>query len=274
MPLPSILSRPSLLKPAAAALLLHLAAGAAAAQTVTISVRDAQNGAPVMAAMVRLEDAAGAVVRDGFTQANGSVRLRAPAGDYQVVVRRAGYHEGGAPVRLGRGAASLVVELRARPFSLDTVVVIAPGAGRERGRDAFLRRSRSEDGVFLDPAYLAPRYHLNYVGDMLNGVPDLEVVPAPCVPGRGALGCAGRLRPRIPVPTRGMGCFTMLVDGEPPRLDSFDAGYGHNQIDFWFRPRDLVGVEVYHLPSQIPQELRRYSTPHCGMIVYWSRHSW
>jgi Carboxypeptidase regulatory-like domain len=270
----SITPRSRRWKPAALALLLQLAAGAAAAQAVSVSVRDAQTGAPVGSAMVRMETAAGGVVRAGFTRPDGTVRLRVPAGDYQVVVRRAGYHEGGEPLRVGAGETSLVVELRARPFSLDTVIVVAPGDGLERGRDAFLRRSRSEDGVFLDPAYLAPRYHLNYVGDMLNGVPDLMVLPTECPPSSSPMGCAGRLRPRVPVGTRGWGCFVQLIDGGPPRLSAFDADYGHNQMDFWFRPRDFVGVEIYHVPSQIPQELRQHSSPRCGMIVYWTRRRW
>ena len=128
--------------------------------------------------------------------------------------------------------------------------------------------------MFLDPAYLAQRYHLTYVGDMLNGVPDLMVLPTECPPSNSKMGCAGRMRPRVPVGTRGWGCFVQLLDGEPPRLAAFEAEYGHNQLDFWFRPRDFVGVEVYHVPSQIPQELRRYSNPRCGMIVYWTRRRW
>ncbi|HEU0298618.1 MAG TPA: carboxypeptidase-like regulatory domain-containing protein [Longimicrobium sp.] len=278
MPPSSILSRPDgsprRLAPAAAALLLPLAAGAAAAQTVSVSVRDVQSGAPVSAAMVRMENAAGVMVRAGFTQSDGTVRLRVPAGDYQVTVRRAGYQEGSAPLRVGTGEAALVVRLRARPFILDTVLVMVPGEGGERGRDAFLRRSRSQDGVFLDPAYLAQRYHLTYVGDMLNGVPDLMVLPTECPPTSSKMGCAGRLRPRVPVGTRGWGCYTPLIDGEPPRLSAFDAEYGHNQMDFWFRPRDFMGVEIYHVPSQIPRELRQYSNPRCGMIVYWTRRRW
>jgi hypothetical protein len=278
MRLSSIVSRlpdlPHYWKPAAIALLLQLAAGAAAAQVVSISVRDAQSGAPVVGAMVRIENAAGVMVRAGFSQSDGSVRLRVPEGDYQVSVRRGGYQQEVAPLRVGRGETALVVELRPRPFALDTVRVVAPGDGVERGRDAFLRRSLSEDGVFLDPAYLAQRYHLNYVGDMLNGVPDLMVLPTPCPRTGSKMGCAGRLRPRVPVGTRGWGCFVTLIDGEPPRLGAFDADYGHNQMDFWFRPRDFLGVEIYHVPSQIPRELRQYSTPRCGMIVYWTRRRW
>lgn len=166
---------------------------------------------------------------------------------------------------------------RSRSPGLRTPVAIAllpSRRGTGGGRDAFLRRSRTPDGVFLDPAYLAQRYHLTYVGDMLNGVPDLMVLPTECPPTSSAMGCAGRLRPRVPVGTQGWGCYTPLIDGEPPRPNSFDAEYGHNQMDFWLHPRDFLGVEVYHLPSQIPRELRQYSHPRCGMIVCWTRRRW
>ena len=274
-------------------LFLQLVAASAAAQTVNFAVRDAANGAPVGGAMVRVEDAAGVVVRAGFTREDGTLRLRVPAGAYQVFVRRAGFHEASAPLAVAGAQASLSIDLRGRPLMLDTVLVVAPGEGEERGRHAFLRRSQTEDGVFLDPAYLTQRYHSTYIGDLLYGVPDLKVVTPFCasqrassrqtsimsfrvqgVPWAPPTGCSGRLAPRTPVSTRGWGCFTILLNGRPPEMGSFDVALGHNEIDFWYRPRDVVGVEVYHVPSQIPRDLRRYSEPRCGMINYWTREKW
>ncbi|HEX6373869.1 MAG TPA: carboxypeptidase-like regulatory domain-containing protein [Longimicrobium sp.] len=275
------------------ALLLQVAGGAAAAQTATVSVRDVGTGAPISGAMVRVEDTAGTVVRAGFTGADGTLQLRVRAGGYQVFIRRAGYFEETLPLQVQGSQASLAVRMRPRPFVLDTVVVLAPGFGDERGRDAFLRRSLTEDGVFLDPAYLTQRYHSTYLSDLLYGVPDLEVVSPACpvqrssprqrsimrprVAGRSqspATGCATRLSPRKPVSTRGWGCFTTLLNGRPPEMGSFDAAYGHDEIDFWLRPRDIVGVEIYHVPSQIPRDLRQYSQPNCGIINYWTRTIW
>jgi hypothetical protein len=57
-------------------------------------------------------------------------------------------------------------------------------------------------------------------------------------------------------------------------MGSFDPSLGHDQVDFWLRPRAVVGVEVYHVPTQIPRELRQYAQPHCGMINYWTRNRW
>jgi hypothetical protein len=262
----------------AAAVLLQLLAVAAAAQEVRVTVRDGRTGAPVAAALVRVEDAAGVTARAGFTRPDGAVRLRLRPGQYQAFIRRSGYLEATVPLRIGAGENALDVTLRPRPFVLDTVRVVAQGEGEERGRDAFLRRSLTEDGVFLDPAYLTQRYHSRFVGDLLYGVPDVVVMEPVCrghTRGKSArMGCSGRLSPRKPVSTRGWGCFTTLLNGRPPEVSSFDPDYGHQEIDFWYRPRDMVGVEVYHLPSQIPDELRRFSEPHCGMINYWTRNRW
>ena len=262
-----------------AALLLQLVfAGAAAAQDVLVTVRDGRTAAPVAAAMVRVEDAAGVTARAGFTRPDGTLRLRLRAGEYTAFVRRAGYLETSVPLRVGTGTTALEVPLRPRPFILDTVLVVGQAEGEERGRDAFLRRSRTENGVFLDPAYLTQRYHSRYVGDLLYGVPDVVVMEPACTGhtrGKSArMGCAGRLSPRKPVSTRGWGCFTTLLNGRPPEMGSFDPDYGHDQIDFWYRPRDMVGVEIYFVPGEIPDELRRFSEPHCGMINYWTRNRW
>lgn len=277
-PLSRITLSPRSSTPVLIVLLLQLLAGAAAAQTANLSVRDAQSGAPIGAAMVRVEDASGAVVRAGFTRPDGTLRLRVRAGEFQVFVRRSGYFEASAPLRVAGADASLTVQMRARPFVLDTVLVVAPGDGEERGRDAFLRRSRTEDGVFLDPAYLTQRYHSTYVGDLLYGVPDVMVVAPLCNTSRrsrsAGMGCAGRLSPRKPVSNRGWGCFTTLLNGRPPEMSSFNPEWGHDEIDFWYEPRDIVGVEVYHVPSQIPRDLRQYSEPHCGIINYWTRNKW
>jgi hypothetical protein len=260
------------------ALVLQLIALAAAAQEVRVTVRDGRTGAPVAAAMVRVEDATGVTARAGFTRPDGTVRLRLRAGEYQAFVRRSGYMEASVALRVGAGPNALEVAMRPRPLVLDTVLVVARTDAEERGRDAFLRRSLTEDGVFLDPAYLTQRYHSRYVGDLLYGVPDLVVMEPVCVSRSGGkspwAGCARGLSPRKPVSTRGWGCFTTLLNGRPPELGAFDPEYGHNQIDFWYRPRDMVGVEVYHVPSQIPRELRQYSQPHCGLINYWTRNRW
>jgi hypothetical protein len=265
-------------RPLFVALAFQLMAVAAAAQEVRVTVRDGRTGAPVAAAMVRVEDAAGVTARAGFTRADGTVRLRLRAGEYSAFVRRAGYLETSVPLRVGAGDNALEVTMRPRPFVLDTVRVVAQGEGEERGRDAFLRRSLTEDGVFLDPAYLTQRYHSRYISDLLYGVPDVVVMEPTCLGhSRGKspwAGCAGRLSPRKPISTRGWGCFTVLLNGRPPEMGSFDPDYGHDEIDFWYRPRDMVGVEVYHVPSQIPQDLRRFSEPHCGMINYWTRNRW
>lgn len=231
------------------------------AQVVRVTVTDL-SGAPVPDAMVRLEGADGGLVHAEFTGPAGAASVRGPQGAYTVRVQRAGYEVAALPVQVARGETRLTVQLRARPLALDTVTVIAPGAS-ERGRDAFLRRREMEDGVFLDPEYFQTRYSRSrWVGDLLRGAPGIETYRLPRT---------GRTVARN---GRQWGCFNVLVDGQPYR--------GPGPMDNWMRPRDIVGVEIYHFSSDVPREYRRYAWEDttradanpCGLIIYWTSAGW
>lgn len=213
-------------------LLLVLLMGAAAApatataQVLRVTVTDSATGAPVRDARVRLVGQDGASVRTVFSSERGVASTRLPAGTYTLRVQRAGYHPVEQPLRVSSGANALAVALRERPLGLDTVLVVVPGR-EERGRDAFRRRSETENGVFLDPEYFVSRYRgALWVGDLMLGAPG---VITPMEPRTGR---------RIVVNARQWNCFNVLLNGEPYN--------GPGPIDNWVRPRDLVGVEMYH----------------------------
>jgi hypothetical protein len=249
-------------------LLLLLAAVAlsvprlAAAQVVRVTVTDAATGAAIRDALVRLENADGALVRAVFTEREGVAAARVPAGAYTLRVGRAGYVLTAQPLRVVRGENAVAVQLSAAPFGMDTVVVIAPGEN-ERGRDAFRRRSQTENGVFLGPDYFAQRYRgALWIGDLMTGAPGIIT---PMVPRTGR---------KVVVNARQWNCFNVLLNGE--------IYQGPGPIDNWVRPRDLVGVEIYHFSSSVPAEFRRYawedtdamSALPCGVIIYWTRNRW
>ena len=256
-----------LLHPALHILLPLLFSSALTAQSVRVSVVEAGSGAAVADAMVRLEDAGGALVRSAFSGPQGDARIRVPAGEYTLRVQRSGYLPAQLRVRTGEGEAAVRVELRPRPLSMDTLQVIAAGED-ERGRDAFRRRSEAQEGVFLDPAYMRQRWDRRYVGDMLVDAPGMDVKMMPRTGRREAVG------------RRGWECLTMLVNGRVMRMESMEPA--HRNIDFWVRPRDIVAVEIYHHASEVPMELRRHvwqqapdlmARP-CGVINYWTRDRW
>jgi hypothetical protein len=233
----------------------------AAAQVVRVTVTDAATGAAIRDALVRLENADGTLVRGLFTERGGVAAARVPAGAYTLRVGRAGYVLQAVPLQVGRGEHAVRVQLQAQAVGLDTVVVIAPGEN-ESGRDAFRRRSQTENGVFLGPDYFAPRYRgALYIGDMMTGAPGIIT---PMVPRTGR---------KVVVNARQWNCFNVLLNGEIYR--------GPGPIDNWVRPRDLVGVEIYHFSSTVPREFRRFAwedTPGtalpCGVIIYWTRNRW
>jgi hypothetical protein len=234
----------------------------AGAQVVRVTVTDAVTGAAIRDALVRVENADGALVRAAFTEREGVGSVRVTAGPYTLRVGRAGYVMVSQPLRVVRGENRVAVQLRVAPFGLDTVVVVAPGEN-ERGRDAFRRRSQTENGVFLGPDYFAPRYRgALWIGDMMTGAPGIIT---PMVPRTGR---------KVVVNARQWNCFNVLLNGEIYR--------GPGPIDNWVRPRDLVGVEIYHFSSSVPAEFRRFawedtsaeSALPCGVIIYWTRNRW
>ncbi len=233
----------------------------ASAQIVRVTVTDAATGAPVEDAMLRLEGPDLTLVRAAFSDANGRGALRVPAGAYVLRVQRSGYTPGEQRLQVAAGENAVGVQLRARPLVLDTLQVVTAGEN-ERGRDAFRRRSLTEDGVFLDPEYFAQRYRgALYLGDLMRGAPGIIL---PMEPRTG--------RPRISN-ARQWGCFNTLLNGEPYR--------GPGPLDNWIKPRELVGVEIYHWSSNVPQEYRRYAWQDvqgpalpCGLIIYWTRSRW
>jgi hypothetical protein len=240
------------------------AARPAAAQAVRATVTDAATGAPVAEALVRVQAADGAVAAAGFTTQDGSVVLRMrEGGTYAVRAERAGYLAAAVDgIAVGpEGVVAVAVRMAQRPFSMDTVQVVARSRD-ERGRDAFERRRAMNEGVFLDSAYLASRYERSIdAADLMRGVPGIVVPPS--------------IAERTPRSLRGWRCMVMLLDGRPFKL-TFPDGGGRKLHDVII-PRDVVAVEVYREFTEVPPEFRRYAESgmyHCGVYLYWTRVRW
>lgn len=243
------------------ALLLVLAAtlmaSPAAAQAVRALVVDAATGAPVAEALVRVESADGSLAGATFTGEEGvaTVRLR-QGGTYRLVAERGGYEPLAETLAVGPGGTVDVrLRMAQRPFSIDTVEVIARGRN-ERGREGFARRRRMHEGVFLDSAYLAQQRAV-LPSDLLIGVPGIRM-------------WAGR-EGRRPVSTRGWGCMVTLLDGVPVPTGP------DRRLERMIRTRDVVGMEVYREYREVPPEYRIYARQRgmpCGVYLYWTRVRW
>jgi hypothetical protein len=232
-----------------------LAASPAAAQRLRVTLTEAETGRPVAGALVRVRNAAGDVVAGAFTNGGGVLRVRIPrAGPHTVHAAPQDYVAASQPVDVGaEGEAALVMRLEARPFGLDTLVVVK-AVGPERGGQAFARRQANGRGVFLDSAYVASQ-RVPFVSDLLQGVPDIYLQA------RGHY-----FHPRS---NRSWGCVVQLVDGLPyygawPRFE--------RNLFRVLRIDRVVAVEVYREFSEVPEELRSHAwgARRCGLILYWT----
>lgn len=225
------------------------------AQTVRATVVDAATGAPVAEALVRVRAEDGTLASAVFTGADGTAVLRLRReGGYQVTAERGGYDPAGQPVSVEpRGTARVELRMSRRPFTIDTVEVIARGRD-ERGRDGFERRRRMHEGVFLDSAYLSQRRAAEAI-EFMAGVPGVQMAPTRNGP-----------RPRS---TRGWRCMVLLVDGHPPP--------GGRPLNRMVYARDVVAMEVFREYNEVPPEYRVYARQgmySCGVYVYWTRVRW
>ncbi|HEU0298617.1 MAG TPA: carboxypeptidase-like regulatory domain-containing protein [Longimicrobium sp.] len=240
--------------------LLSLAAAPAAAQTVRVSVADAATGAPVAGAMVRVEGAAGELVRAGFSDAQGGVALQIPQpGRYAVRATRTGYAPAMEMADVGAaGEAAVGLRMQARPLELDTVTVVGAERGRrEVGRQTFERRRLAGGGIYLDSAYVA-QIPARWPGELLRSVPDIELQLV-----------TGRQGYRRPYTRLGRRCLVNLVNGLP-----YYGGWPRwVELEETLRRTDVVAVEVYREDHEVPPEYRRYSG-RCGLVIYWTEDGW
>ena len=233
----------------------------ASAQVLRVTVTDPSGGG-VADALVRIERPDGTLVRAAFSENDGTVAAQVPEGDYTLRVGRSGYASAAMQVRVAAGENRVEVRLAARPIGLDTLVVITPRAN-ERGRDAFLRRRQTENGVFLHPGYFLDRYDsARWIGDLLRDAPGLNLIRAPHT---------GRI---VVQNARQWNCFNVLLNGRRYR--------GPGPMDRWIRPNEIIAVEIYHVGSQVPREYSRFAWEDtdgldarpCGVLIYWTRESW
>jgi hypothetical protein len=238
-----------------------LLASPAAAQTVRATVTDAGTGAPVAETLVRVEAADGSLLGAVFTRADGTAILRLrqrDAGTVRVMAQRGGFDPASQSVVVeARGTAGVQLRMAQRPFSMDTLEVIARSED-ERGREGFERRRLMHDGVFLDSAYLDRRGGLR-LADLVVDVPGLSTWAGPYG--------------RFARTNRGWRCMVPLIDGR-----RVPTGEGR-VLDQMIYPSDVVAMEVYREFDEVPAEYRIHARQGsnqapCGVYVYWTRARW
>ena len=170
------------------------------------------------------------------------------AGKYTVRARRFGYLPSEWSVDLSNGGhAVLQLALGAKLAVLAPVVVSADRECSAAKFDGFMCRRASTNGVFLDYTDIDDM-HVYYTGDIFGGVDGFGVSVRPT-----------RSGPiRIPIGRR---CITTLVNGQPSSNMSVPQD-----------PYDIMAVEIYKLPADVPKEFKRHTwgKEQCSLIAYWT----
>ncbi len=244
-------------------------AGVGAAQekprggTITGLVTD-ESGQPIVGADV----AAFPDVLHAVTDSAGRFTITGlDAGFYRVRARRLGYSPLVITTDLTKnGHVDLRYELRFRPVILDSVVVTNPGNCAPISYSGFSCRRRFGKGVYLTDDDLADKGAVE-LGEVFSGVDGFRIGTLP-----GAFGL-------VPVPraTHGFRCLNAIVNGRPFASTNPLPRYA----------TELLAVEIYALPSDVPPEYARYvwlgalrqtSMPvspagqneRCSLVVYWT----
>jgi hypothetical protein len=190
-------------------------------------------------------------------------------GFYNVRARHLGFAPGETSTDLSKnGHVNVKIEMTRRPVVLDSVVVLADGTCPALSYKGFNCRKRVGKGVYLTDDDLADKGAVE-LGEAFRDVPGFRLEIATTPYGR---------KPR-PIPTKGSGCLNALVNGRAMALT--------NPLPLY--ATELLAVEIYSLPSEVPTEYQRYiwqrgirqSSSHlgrdpgnepCSLVVYWTTY--
>jgi hypothetical protein len=246
---------------------LLLAAEPAAAQVLRGTVVD-HRSKPVAAAHVSVSAAAGTLVGDTITGADGAFAFPLPViGSYLVRASKPGFTTTVTqPIAVVSGSdASLEIRLQPSPVPLDTVTVVAESVTVARqvpylAQVGFYLRKRKGIGRFLTRADL-DRRRSDRLTDALRGMPGVKII---C----GGQYCDVQAPGAATSFTRGVCQQTVVLDGVVMRMGGSSGG--GQPVDELLNPFNLEAVEVYSSPSGVPVQFKGYMSP-CGAIIAWSR---
>jgi hypothetical protein len=233
---------------------LLLASTAAAQQgaTITGTVRDSASRPVANADVVALpgthrarSDSAGKFTIAGLD-----------GGSYTVRARKLGFAPSETTVDIsGSGRLNVVLTLDQRMPMLDTVIVRADGSCPDRTLDAFACHRKFGKGLYLDYTDIDDKDPI-YAADIFRDIQGFRVDVR-----------STRTGPvRVAVPSN-FHCLVSLVDGRTVSPA--------NPIPS--SPIDVIALEVYQSPDNVPKEYERYiwpttgmATGRCMLVVYWT----
>jgi hypothetical protein len=211
---------------------------------VEVHVLDAESGAPLAGAQVRLSGS-GVV---GVTDDGGKLLLREPGqGGREVEASYLGYSRASVSLLLPReGTVRVTLPLERRPIELEPVDVKVLQSA-VLARNGFFRRRDGGHGTFFtreEIAEMRPRY----LSDVLRRAAGMSLTPT-------------RTGARASVRGARAGCgIQYYLDGVLAPF--FDV----DQV----QPENVEGLEIYRGAATIPPGFNR-GTAMCGAILIWTR---
>lgn len=210
-------------------------------------VIDADTRRPVTDAEVRLEERKQAT----STNSRGYFTFgEQPYGIYTLQVKRLGYADYSAPVRVaGDLQQSVEVRISKKALQLEGLTVTARATRRRVDMDGLVRRMNLGFGTFITANEL-DRRPMARITDLLQGTAGVSVYQ-------------NRREHTFYLEVRGRNCVPdMFIDG---------IRYSGPPDELLFPPaEDLEAVEVYK-GMEIPGIFMRAGTPQCAVIAMWRR---
>ena len=180
------------------------------------------------------------------------------ADHYAVRARKIGYAPTHFDVSLSSaGRADILLVFDERMPMLDTITVTAGRICSSYTLDGFVCRRRANVGVFLDYTDIDDMEAL-FTADLFRQMKGLHVGVRSTRAGPA----------RVVEASPSYGCIASLVDGREPNAATPIPQF----------PYELIGLEVYTRPDQVPAEYQRYTWPEgglnrsgrCTVIIYWT----
>lgn len=241
---------------------LALLPAAAAAQVIQGKVVDRETGQPVPYVDVRIQNA-DPPVPPVVTDSTGTFSLRASRGGvYRLTTNHVGYAPIQADVEVGAGAmVELVLRLSVQPTELAAIEVVARGRAPDPAleRNGFYDRKAGGFGVFRTPEDVerrnafAPSDHFQGVSGVRVNYVDIRGKDI-----RMTRGEDPNCSPRI------------FVDNVMARRGGKSASPGDPILDVLVPAREILAIEIYRSPSEVPAE---YGGPDvtCGVVIIWTK---
>jgi Carboxypeptidase regulatory-like domain/TonB-dependent Receptor Plug Domain len=247
-----------------AAVGLLIGASAAEAQSaLRVRVTDKQSGMPVRAALVSL-DGQGQQRSVSTDSAGWAALPLTRAGLYNIAVAATAYLESRVQVNFaGQQIQPVEVQLAPDPIRLPSVMSERATRVARLERVGFYNRMRESHGIFIDEDAIEKR-NQRRVSDHLQAVPGIRMVPGSF--GEMSVWFQGNARP-------GSG-GTIIRCGPRVFLDGVELGDSDSRkptpIDNIVPAYDLMGIEIYRRPSEIPARFGGAMSG-CGVILLWSK---